>query len=263
MVGIRWPLHQQRGLLSIPISTICAISPIIGGSWCRDSPPVDIGRVVHVALPGVRSRHHCARRRCRGGRCRVGVTPILWPLVEDGDPLRPRPIPKHPSSASGIPPAPPEAKGVGGSRDCSGCSGHLRNHLVLEGGGFSGLLLELPARAWWHVMWGGGVLPSTASVAGVGVVYSAAGRGVRPRSVRAVSSSGRAGVASVARGVRFPSEDRVLRRLALWEEVELFSVRIFSDARFSHLATQFVHSCPAFLHVQDVFRALEQQQWRL
>ena len=121
------------------------------------------------------------------------------------------------------------------------------------------MLLELPARAWWHAMWGG-VLPSTASVAGVGGVCSATGRGVRSRSVRAVSSSGRAGVASVARGVWFPSKGRVLRRLALWEGVALLPVRMFSDARFSHLATQFVHSCPAFLHVQDVFRALEQQQ---
>ena len=106
----------------------------------------------------------------------------------------------------------------------------------------------------------GGVLPLTASVAGVGVVCSATGHGVRPRSVRAVSSSGRAGVASVARGFRFPSEDRVLRCLAFWEGVALLPVRMFSDTRFSHLATQFVHSCPAFLHVQDMFRALERQQ---
>ena len=40
-------------------------------------------------------------------------------------------------------------------------------------------------------------------------------------------------------------------------------VRMFSDAWFLHLATQFVHSCPAFLHVQDVLLALEQQQWWL
>ena len=64
----------------------------------------------------------------------------------------------------------------------------------------------------------------------------------------------------MARGFRFPSEDRVLRRLALREGVALLPVRMFSDEWFSHLATQFVHSCPAFLHVQDVFRVLEQQQ---
>ena len=57
----------------------------------------------------------------------------------------------------------------------------------------------------------------------------------------------------------------MLRRLALWEGVALFPVSRFSDTRFSHLVTPFVHSCPAFLYVQDVFRALalEQQQWRL
>ena len=99
----------------------------------------------------------------------------------------------------------------------------------------------------------------TASMVDVGVVCSAAGRRVRPRGVRAVTSSGCVGVASMARGVRFPSEFRVLRRLALWEGVALLPVRIFADARFSHLATQFVHSCPDFLHVQDVFRSLEQQ----
>ena len=55
----------------------------------------------------------------------------------------------------------------------------------------------------------------------------------------------------------------MLRRLALSEGVTLLPLRIFSDARFLHLATQFVHSCPAFLHVQDVFWVLEQKQWWL
>ena len=50
----------------------------------------------------------------------------------------------------------------------------------------------------------GGVLPSTASMAGVGVVCSAAGRKVRPRSVQTVSSSGRAGVTNVAMGSPVP-----------------------------------------------------------
>ena len=79
--------------------------------------------------------------------------------------------------------------------------------------------------------------------------------------VQAVLSSGRAGVASVARGVWFPSD--VLWRLALWEGVALFPVSSFSDARFLHLVTQFVHSCLAFLHVQDMFQALKQQQYQL
>ena len=42
MVWIQWCRGQRRGLLSLVISTIGAISPIVGSRWCRDSPPLTL-----------------------------------------------------------------------------------------------------------------------------------------------------------------------------------------------------------------------------